>query len=502
MLGGSVKRAAGMSDSPQRIPWNWILLIGAVPGVVAVLQLGRIHPDEVYQWLEPAFYRARGYGVLSWEWSAGIRNWAIPMLLAGLLKGSDALGIANPRLYRAVLEVPQYLLHVAMLAAVFRYGARRVGAERGGWAAALVGLTAAVTVFAGRTTGESFSAAFLVIALATLDDTRSAGRIVFAGAMLGAAIVARYASAVPFAAAMIYLVTSRQWRTAAVAAVGLALVGAGLGTLDWLTWGRPFHSLIAYVDFNVVSGGAARRFGTAPAWYFVPVLARALPAWAWLGLAFAIARCVRRAADSPSGERTVLDRAGRPSPHPSALPVVSAGCTLIALSAVPHKEERFIYPVLVLFALAAAPFFLAAARAAPAAGKQPPASWLFARKRIAWLAILALATNAIGFAFPGELRAERGDEFRAIVQTTHSPDARGLLIVNEGLWGAGGFFYIGKRIPWLTCDWPRDPNFRLAIADPRFNRAVTYDGRALDELQASGFEVSERIDEATVLFRR
>ena len=463
-----------MTTSPQRIPWKLILSIGVVPALTAVLQLGRIHPDEVYQWLEPAFYRARGYGVLSWEWSAGIRNWAIPIAFAGLLKLSDAVGITDPRLYRAVLEVPQYLLHVAMLAAVFRYGERRVGRAGAAWATALVGLSAPVIVFAGRTTGESFSAAFLVISLAALEEPESTPRTLLAGAGLGAAVVARYASAVPVAAALGYLLACRRWRQLGLAALGAAMVGAGLGALDWLTWGRPFHSVVGYVQFNLLSGDAARYFGVAPGWYFLPVLARALPLWAWVGLSFAIVKQGRR----------VIRRSLVPP-----LPVFCAICTLIALSAVAHKEERFIYPVLVLLGMAAAPGAVEAARIA------------LPRLR-AWIPAAALATNALGFAFPGELRAQRGDQFRAIVRATRPPDASGLLIVNEGVWGAGGFFYIGKRIPWLTCDWPADPNFRLAMADHRFNRAVTYEGRALAELEASGFQIAGQIDEASILVRR
>lgn len=463
-----------MTTRPQRIPWKLILSIGLIPALAAVLQLGRIHPDEVYQWLEPAFYRARGYGVLSWEWSVGIRNWAIPIAFAGLLKLSDAVGITDPRIYRAVLEMPQYLLHVAMLAALFRYCERRIGPGGAAWATALVGLSPPVIVFAGRTMGESFSAAFLVISLAALDGPESTPRTVFAGASLGAAFVARYASAVTVAAALGYLLVCRRWRQLGLAALGAAMIGAGLGALDWLTWGRAFHSVAGYVEFNLLSGGAAQRFGAAPAWYFLAVLARSLPLWAWVGPLFAIVK---------QGPRVT-----RHSLVPT-LPVFCAICTLIALSAVAHKEERFIYPVLVLLGMAAAPGAIGAAQAA------------LPRLR-AWIPAAALATNVLGFVFPGELRAQRGDQFRAIVRATRSPDASGLLIVNEGLWGAGGFFYIGKRIPWLTCDWPTDPNFRLAVADHRFNRAITYERRALAELEASGFQVAGQIDQATILTRR
>jgi hypothetical protein len=170
------------------------------------------------------------------------------------------------------------------------------------------------------------------------------------------------------------------------------------------------------------------------------------------------------------------------------LPLFCALCSLIALSAVSHKEERFIYPVIVLVSFAAAPGVIEAIR-------------LAAAKLRPWLAAGALMTNAVGFFFPGELRALRGDQFRAITRASQLPGTSGLLIVNEGLWGAGGFFYIGKRVPWLTCDWPSDYSFRVAMADARFNRVVTYDGRALFELEHNGFRIEARVDEATILTR-
>jgi hypothetical protein len=451
---------------PPRIPWKLILSIGAIPAIVAVLQLGRIHPDEVYQWLEPAFYRAHGYGILSWEWSAGIRNWAIPIFFGWLLKLCAAIGVSNPRIYRAVLEVPQYFLHVAMLASVYRYSERRIGGEGAAWATALVGLCAPVVVFAGRTMGESFSAAFLVIALAALDRPASKAVAILGGAMLGLAVLARYASGVQAAVAIAYLAIQSRWRPLTFALVGSLPVLAGLGALDWLTWHRPFHSALTYFQFNVLSARAGAQFGAAPAWFYLPVLVRAVPLWVWVGLPFAILKQRPRV----------------------PMPLFCGICSVAALSAVAHKEERFIYPVLVLVALVAAPGLVQAVQ--------------LAKPRLrSWIAVSSLASNALGFIFPGELRAQRGDQFRAIVRATRPPEASGLLIVNEGIWGAGGFFYIGKRIPWHTCDWPADPAFRFATGDARFNRAVTYEGRALLELEASGFRVAEQIGQATILIR-
>ncbi len=183
-------------------------------------------------------------------------------------------------------------------------------------------------------------------------------------------------------------------------------------------------------------------------------------------------------------------RAPRPSatPRPPTQVKASTRQRLAAITATAHKEERFLYPALVLLVLAAAPslatFVLGRASA-----------------RSRWgLGTVALATTLLAGHFfpPVDLR---GDQFRAIVAATRDEGARGLLIVNEGLWGSGGFFYIGKNIPWRTCDWPHDGAFQASMADRTFNRAVTFEGRALAELQAAGFRVVGQVGRETMLAR-
>jgi hypothetical protein len=246
-------------------------------------------------------------------------------------------------------------------------------------------------------------------------------------------------------------------------------VALGLGALDWGTWGTPFHSLMAYLRFNVLSDGAVRNFGASPPGFYVPVLLAALPFWAWLAVPLALG-ALRRLSVS--------------------LPLFCALVYVAVVSATPHKEERFLYPALVLLVLAAAPAV---------------ASWLVTQAahatQLRWgTATLALATTvASAVAYPPQ--DLRGDQFRAIVAATRDDKATGLLIVNEGLWGSGGYFYIGKNIPWLTCDWPQEWAFQRAVTDPTFNRAVTFQGRALPELQAAGFRVVGEVGRETILER-
>jgi GPI mannosyltransferase 3 len=444
-------------------------VVGLLPAVLAVAQLGRIHPDEVYQFLEPAWFRAHGYGVLAWEWQVGLRNWAGPMVAAGLLKLAEGLGLTHPVAYRALLAVPQAALHGWMLWAAWRFAERRAGPSGGLLTTLLVGLYGPVLVFAGRTLGESLSTAFLVVAMEALDRRERPGRAgLVAGGALGLAVVARYGSAVVVLAALLWLVGARRWRLLGVTCLAGLGVALGLGALDGATWGRPFHSFFAYMDFNLLSGQAARQFGAAPPSFYLWPFLLAVPAWAWGALPLGVLASRRERALS--------------------LPGFCAAVYLVVITATAHKEERFLYPGLVLLVLAAAP---------------PVAAFLLGRAegRSRWgLGALAVATTLLAGRFypPDDLR---GDQFRAIVSATRDERARGLLIVNEGLWGAGGFFYIGRNIPWRTCDWPHDEAFQAAMGDARFNRAVSFEGRALTELQAAGFRVVGQVGRETVLAR-
>src|SRR5690242_13890183 len=86
----------------RRGPLPWALLIPFVlgPVLLAALQTGRWHADEVYQYLEPAWWRVHSYGVLAWEWRVGLRNWATPIVLSWFIRLGEALGASDPRVIR------------------------------------------------------------------------------------------------------------------------------------------------------------------------------------------------------------------------------------------------------------------------------------------------------------------------------------------------------------------------------------------------------------------
>ncbi len=448
--------------SPRQ-QWFLTVALALVPMFIGVLQLGRIHPDEVYQYLEPAMQKAFGFSVVAWEFKpeSGLRNWAIPYVLTALLKLCALFGIEDVWSRRAVLELPLLALHLLAVRAVFLLLNRRMQslALPG---LVLFGLFAPVLHFAGRTLGESFSAAMLVCALEALEDPNARKRKSFAGGVwLGLSVVARYGSA-PFAAgSVVWLLVQRRWRAALFATLGGLLIAALLGALDWATWGAPFHSLRAYIHFNVFSDEPVKQFGAEPFWFYFPQLL----AWTGVFLAAAVYEFVR--------VRRV----------PPMVGLAPALLYVAAISATPHKEPRFLYPAMIVVAVSAMPSLLHAL------------GHLVGELRARWV-VLGLAAVSVGAWWaPTPMSPIRPEQFRA--QAKASVGATGLIIVGEGVWGAGGFFYVGKNIPWFTCDFPEDPRFQSAMQQKEFNRAITWDKHAHEALIAGGFKVVEEIGPAT-----
>jgi hypothetical protein len=441
------------------------VVLALVPAISAVAVLGRLHPDEVYQFLEPAFFRVHGYGVLAWEWKAGLRNWAVPLVLAAVLRVGSWLGLTDPWVARGLLAVPLWALQAWGLVSAARLGRQRAG-PLGGWVTVFaVGLLPLYLVFAGRTLGESLSVAVLLVAAEALSRNERPQRGgLLGGAALGLAFVVRYGSLPAIAAALAWVAVRRRWSLLGWAAVGLGAVLLALGVLDWASWGAPWHSVRAWFNFNVGSGGAAQTFGAEPPGYYWPYLWRQVPLWVWPSLVLGVVWLRPRV--GVAGAMAVL--------------------MLAALLKTTHKEERFLYPVVVLLV----------------AEGGPGLAMLLQRLRAIWqrvgLAVVALGLTVI--AAPPD-RDLRGDQFRAIVKATRPAEVTGLLIVNEGIWGSGGYFFIGKHIPWLTCDWPHDAAFQAAMRYPRFNRVVTFEGRALPELEAAGFKVLGQEGRETILGR-
>ena len=365
----------------------------------AAIQSGRTHPDEVYQFLEPANHLAFHYGYLSWEWSSGLRNWAMPGALAGGMALLHALGWTSVMGHRIGAALVVAVLGYPGFRSMLTYARRRTESLQGAALAVGLVLTWALSIyFLGRTMGEPIGALFAVAGIATLEG-ESFGAWMLAGIWLGAAVVVRYNFGLLALAAVIQELLRRRWKPALGAVAGGLIVAAALGALDWATWGHPFESMLKYLTFNLGSG-VANKFGSEPWTYFFPVILKWTP-WPLL-----------------VGFRRLELRRDR-----FLLP---AALYLAALIATPHKEERFYFPVVLWVAMGLAP---------------AAAEWFLDRWRTAgsrWVAGLAAAAwvgaSALVYSNLPDLET---DLFKATMEIGKDPLMTGLIIVNESKWGCG-----------------------------------------------------------------
>src|SRR3954451_21562741 len=64
-------------------PLAMVLMLAAAVRLPLAFWPNVIHPDEIFQYLDPAWRLLGHDGIVSWEWRYGIRSWFLPSVLAG-----------------------------------------------------------------------------------------------------------------------------------------------------------------------------------------------------------------------------------------------------------------------------------------------------------------------------------------------------------------------------------------------------------------------------------
>src|SRR5260221_8458612 len=64
-------------------PLAALLLLAAAIRLPLAFWPNVLHPDEIFQCLEPAWRMLGHDGIVSWEWRYGMRGWLLPSLMAG-----------------------------------------------------------------------------------------------------------------------------------------------------------------------------------------------------------------------------------------------------------------------------------------------------------------------------------------------------------------------------------------------------------------------------------
>ncbi|EPX61452.1 hypothetical protein D187_001235 [Cystobacter fuscus DSM 2262] len=424
--------------SSERLLARAVLLVAV--GVGAALRVwlalsddGVYWPDEIYQSLEPAHRLVFGYGMRAWEFIEGARNWALPAAVAVLFKLSTWLGLGEPRGYLGLTRGVFALIGAATAWGSARlaraYGASALAAAAG---ASLFALTAVPLYFAPRALSENASALPVVLGLAfALAPDASRRQRLVGASLLGLAVLLRLQTGIFCVGLLAVLVARRQWRQAGEALAVLAGWALLFGLLDWLTWGRWFHSARVYLDFNLLQGKAA-TFGTAPFSYYGHVL------WLSMGAPTAVALglslfAARRA--------------------PGLLAVAAIFVALHAWQ--PHKELRFILPVLPLFAALAGVGLDTLLRHLPPS----PARLALPLVVVAVAGVSALRMGRLTFQDLGQYAGAKAlssawDDFgplnRLLIHAGKLEDLCGLKVEAVHLAWSGGYSYLHRDVPLFS----------------------------------------------------
>ena len=312
-------------------------------------------PDEIHQSLEPAHRLVFGYGLIAWEFVEGARNWAFPGFIAGLMSATAGLGGDSPQIYLLVIrfvfvamslgDCPGDLPGRPGLGGI--RGSRRCRRGGLGPGGALDLLCAPRHERECRDVRGGLGGGLPAGAARPLADP------VWLGAsLLGLSVLFRIQMGVFVIGVLGVLAARRNWRGLLESLAVLSVWAVAYGAIDALAWsdapgaayGGWFHSAILYLRFTLIEGRSA-QWGTSPPGYYAEFIFRSMPI---------IAAC--------PGDRPP----GRTSIRPGA--VVLALLFLAAHSAIPHKEFRFILPMLPLAVAATVTSFDALPRAPRLAG--------------------------------------------------------------------------------------------------------------------------------------
>jgi hypothetical protein len=280
-----------------------------------------------------------------------------------------------------------------------------------------------------------------------------------AGILVGAAAAFRFSEAMFVLPALVMLRERRRWLEAGVMLTAAAATAAlVIGMADLLYWGTPFASVVKAVDYTLIQDQSSR--GYEPFFQYVVLT----PQWTnWFVFALAIAGSIRAW-------------------------TVGAWLWLpvIVLSALPHKETRYLIPVIPYLCLAAAVGIHRVVHDAQTA-------WPAARAHAAGALLLPLLSLGLLQDIGGWRLARSNDEVMLARRLAGEPGGN---IAIRGAWRLGGRIYLGPRHHVIEIE-------DASLATPESRQQLFRDVRWIvvdpetakrlgpDDIRALGFEHDE-----------
>lgn len=308
--------------------------------------------DEHWQVIEPANRLVHGVWSQTSEWRDGLRSWIYPGLVSLPMRVAEWIGFSDPLWIAAFTRMVHGLLAALAIPVCFFFVQRLTPAgdsKRWPWALGCAWYVALwpFAIYCGyHTQGEMIGALFVLLGAATpLLMEREAWGYALSGFWFGVALALKIDLAVAGLGYGLWQLLQGRFRRALWMAVGVLPLVVAVGAVDKLTWGSWFHSVLGHARVNLVEH-VGDQWGVSP-WYthiFYFYDATGVPAL--LGtVALASAWSMR-------GTRTIGARlagvraAWRALPYELRATWFMNAFFVAVFCAIPHKEKRFIVPVL------------------------------------------------------------------------------------------------------------------------------------------------------------
>ncbi len=315
--------------------------------------VGFQHCDEHFQILEPL-----AGNTAPWEFSARIRPWFQTTVFKIFLWPWEALGLKDPFTKMMLLRVICSLLGFFSLNRLASWWQQRHPQSDPVWTYALIHLAWFVPYLHARTSSENVATSLFLLSLTLFEKEKVRGwKGLLAGALGGCAFWARFHLGIPVFLLWCAALWRRRWNNANWAfPLGVVLVVcAGVGLDSWW-YGEWTLSPYRYFTVNIIQDKAS-SFGVDP-WYkylewgffkLLPPLSLILLGsllWYWFK-------------------------------RPSCVLSLLGFSFFLVHSLIPHKEARFLFPLLPLAQLAVIYFF-----------PRPPSMDSLAKKAFLYLCLL------------------------------------------------------------------------------------------------------------------
>ena len=300
--------------------------------------------DELFQSVEVAHHLVFGSGILSWEWTVALRSSLHPILISAPFWLLSQFGLSTQFL---IVLVPR-LMHATLIALsdyFFINLSRRLlpSTSAAFYACAMYFASWFMFYCAPRTLGNSLETALTVIALHWYPFEEHPRRPTWPYISLGVlTIILRPTAAliwVVFGLAHLYRSEDKlKLLLGTVLPAALPVFILSL-IIDTLYFGRLTLPLYNFLEFNVLTGGSAHFGVHSWHWYFSSGLPSVLTVQL-IPVVLGIAHPLR----------------------PTLLPLMASLFYTIFHSFLPHKEQRFLLPLIPLLCLYAGPFLAAHSR--------------------------------------------------------------------------------------------------------------------------------------------